>query len=85
MHAVAIEFKGHSPTTLAAQGSAALQAARLYKEGGKTGLVGWGVSEKLLSRKLADQARLPTPRYRIGMRVYECGFPRTPSFYGILL
>ena len=34
------------------------------------------VSEKNSSRKLADQARLPTPRYRIGMRVYECRFPR---------
>src|SRR5215212_8574811 len=55
------------------------------KEGGKTGHVGWGVSENLLSRKLADQARLPTPRYRTGMRVYECGLPRTPSFYGIFL
>src|SRR5829696_5210201 len=29
-----------------------------------------------LSRKLADQARLLTPRYRNGMRVYERRFPR---------
>src|SRR5215211_4160466 len=28
------------------------------------------------SRKLADPARLPTPRYLIRMRVYECRFPR---------
>src|SRR5215218_5844082 len=34
------------------------------------------VSEKNSSRKLADQARLPTPRYLIGMRVYESGFLR---------
>jgi hypothetical protein len=37
---------------------------------------GNAVSEKNSSRKLADQARLPTPRYLIGMRVYECRFPR---------
>ena len=29
------------------------------------------VSEKNSSRKLAEQARLPTPWYLIGMRVYE--------------
>src|SRR5829696_10158556 len=34
------------------------------------------VSEKNSSRKLADQARLPTPRYLIGMGAYEYGFPR---------
>src|SRR5215211_3216009 len=34
------------------------------------------VSEKNSSRKLADQARLPTLRHLIGMRVYECRFPR---------
>src|SRR5215216_1239585 len=34
------------------------------------------VSEKNSSRKLADQARSHTLRYRIGMRVYESGFPR---------
>ena len=36
------------------------------------------VSEKNSSRKLAEQAklRLPTPRYRISMRVYGYGFPR---------
>ena len=34
------------------------------------------VSEKDSSRKLADQARSPTPRYRIGMRVYGSRFPR---------
>src|SRR5215217_2504677 len=44
------------------------------------------VSEKNSSRKLDEQtSRHHTPRYRIGMRVYECGFPRTPSFYGIFL
>jgi hypothetical protein len=39
------------------------------------------VSEKNSSRKLAEQAklRLPTPRYRIGMRVYGYGFPRIIS------
>src|SRR5215208_7009523 len=26
-----------------------------------------------LSRKLADQARLPAPRYRIGVRAYDSG------------
>jgi hypothetical protein len=40
------------------------------------------VSEKSSSRKFADQARLPTPRYRIGMRVYGYGFPRM-SLLGI--
>jgi hypothetical protein len=34
------------------------------------------VSGKTSSRKLAEQARLHTPRYRTGMRVYESGFPR---------
>ena len=34
------------------------------------------VSEKNSTRKLADQAHLPTPRYRIPMRAYEFGFPR---------
>src|SRR5829696_5463113 len=34
------------------------------------------VSEQNSSRKLTEQARLPTPRYRISMRVYGCGFPR---------
>ena len=29
-----------------------------------------------LTRKLAEQARLPTTRYRIDMRAYESGFPR---------
>src|SRR5215216_512133 len=29
-------------------------------------------------RRLADQARLPTPRYRMGMRAYAYGFPTTP-------
>src|SRR5215204_4766439 len=29
-----------------------------------------------LSRKLADQARFPTPRYRIRIRAHECGCPR---------
>src|SRR5215212_2247894 len=28
------------------------------------------------SRKLAEQARLPTPWYRIGRRAYASGFPR---------
>src|SRR5215208_1984039 len=40
------------------------------------GSAGSPVSEKNSSRKLADQARLPTPRYCIGMRAYESGFPR---------
>src|SRR5215208_21632 len=31
------------------------------------------VSEKNSSRKPAEQTRSPTPRYRIGVRVYECG------------
>ena len=35
------------------------------------------VSEKNSSRKLAEQARLPTPRHRIGVRVYANEFPRT--------
>ena len=35
-----------------------------------------GVSKKTPSRKLAEQARLPTPRYRVGMRMYECRLPR---------
>src|SRR5829696_6580823 len=34
------------------------------------------VSDKNSSRKPGDQARLPTPRYRIPMRAYEFGFPR---------
>src|SRR5215217_131529 len=34
------------------------------------------VSEKNSSRKLAEQACLPTPRYLIGMRAYDCRFPR---------
>src|SRR5215217_4259436 len=42
-------------------------------------LAGARVSEKNSSRKLADQARLPTPRYRIGMRAYASEFPRTPA------
>jgi hypothetical protein len=42
----------------------------------RTSFRGSPVSEKNSSRKLADQARLPTPRYLIGMRVYECRFPR---------
>src|SRR5215207_7389822 len=44
----------------------------------QTGCVSRGqqVSEKNSSRKLADQARLPTPRYRIPIRVYGYGFPR---------
>src|SRR5215217_4974541 len=44
----------------------------------RLGSAGSRVSEKNSSRKLADQARSPTPRYRIGMRVYECRFPRIP-------
>src|SRR5829696_1536834 len=35
-----------------------------------------GVPEKNSSRKPGEQARLPTPRYRIGMRAYGYGFPR---------
>ena len=35
----------------------------------KAGVWIW-VSEKNSSRKLAEQARLPTPWYRISMRVY---------------
>src|SRR5215213_10512392 len=42
----------------------------------RTWCAGNRVAEKNSSRKLADQARLPTPRYRIGVRVYECRFPR---------
>src|SRR5215207_4895614 len=42
----------------------------------RTWYAGNPVSEKNSSRKLADQARLPTPRYRIGVRLYECRFPR---------
>src|SRR5215217_6650931 len=38
--------------------------------------LGSPVPEKNSSRKLAEQARSHTPRYRIGMRVYEGGFPR---------
>jgi hypothetical protein len=38
--------------------------------------LGSPVSRKNSSRKLAEQARLPTPRYPIAMRVYECRFPR---------
>src|SRR5215217_5386692 len=34
------------------------------------------VSEKNSSRQLGDQARLPTPRYLLRMRVCECRFPR---------
>src|SRR5215212_10139563 len=34
------------------------------------------VSEKNSCRKLTDQARLPPPQYRIGVRAYEPGFPR---------
>src|SRR5215211_9498247 len=34
------------------------------------------VADKNSSRQLAEQAHLPTPRYRIGVRVYECRFPR---------
>src|SRR5215207_3966049 len=34
------------------------------------------VSEKRSSRKPGEQARLPTPRYRIPMRPYGYGFPR---------
>src|SRR5829696_4116023 len=40
------------------------------------------LSEKNSSRKLADQARLPTPRYRTGVRAYESGFRRR-TFLGI--
>src|SRR5919107_2034761 len=42
----------------------------------RTWYAGNRVAEKNSSRKLADQARLPTPRYRIGVRVYECRLPR---------
>src|SRR5215212_10182125 len=34
--------------------------------------------KKNSSRKPREQARLPTPRYRRGMRVYVSVFPRTP-------
>ena len=34
------------------------------------------LSEKNSSRKLAEQARSRTPRYRIGVRVYVCRFLR---------
>src|SRR5215208_7017169 len=34
------------------------------------------IAEKNPTRKLADQARSRTPRYCIGVRAYECGFPR---------
>src|SRR5215212_1615651 len=43
------------------------------------------VSEKNSSRKLADQARLPTPRYQVGMRVYASEFPRMDLLTGTLL
>jgi hypothetical protein len=39
------------------------------------------VSEKNSSRKLADQARLPTPRYRTGMRAYESLFTPVSENY----
>src|SRR5215216_7645344 len=42
----------------------------------RLGSAGSRVSEKNSSRKLAEQARLHTPRYCISMRVYEYGFPR---------
>src|SRR5215213_742377 len=42
----------------------------------KTANAGSPVSEKNSTRKLADQAHLPTPRYRTPMRAYEFGFPR---------
>src|SRR5215217_1388345 len=42
----------------------------------RTSHTGNPVSEKNSSRKLTDQAHLPTPRYLIRMRVYECKFPR---------
>src|SRR5918994_1499752 len=29
-------------------------------------------------KSLTPESRSPTPPYRIGMRAYECGFPRTP-------
>src|SRR5215212_387680 len=40
------------------------------------GFGGSPVSEKNSSRKPGEQARLPTPRYRIPMRPYGYGFPR---------
>src|SRR5215218_907102 len=40
------------------------------------GNAGIPVSEKNSSRKLAEQARSHTPRYRISMRVYGYGFPK---------
>src|SRR5215213_9042234 len=42
----------------------------------RTSFGGSPVSEKSSSRKPAEQARLHTPRYRIGMRAYEYEFPR---------
>src|SRR5215203_1824199 len=42
----------------------------------RLGSAGSPVSEKNSSRKLAEQARSHTPRYRISMRVYGYGFPR---------
>src|SRR5215203_3556904 len=42
----------------------------------RLGSAGSPVSEKNSSRKPAEQARLPTPRCRKGMRAYEYGVPR---------
>ena len=47
-----------------------------YTEFPKTRYTGSPVSEKNCSRKPGEQARLPTPRYRIGMWVYGWKFPR---------
>jgi hypothetical protein len=44
----------------------------------RTPYAGSRVSENNSSRKFADQARLPTPRYRMGMRAYAYGFPTIP-------
>ena len=53
----------------------AVEAARVREEmNARTPLVDLRTSAT--GEKPAEQARLPTPRYLIGMRVYESGFPR---------
>src|SRR5829696_1502812 len=46
------------------------------RSGPRLGSAGSSVSEKNSSRKPGEQARIPTPRYRTGIRVYESEFPR---------
>src|SRR5215218_10687917 len=50
----------------------------LRENQGVLGLLQGRASEKNSSRKLADQARLPTPRYHIGIRVYAGEFGEEP-------